>query len=167
MKIEDTLTTLLRHHLWANLTLLERCSSLTSEQLDTTMVGAFGSIYVTLQHIAMSERSYFSRISTGKLFDRSTYPPKMTLAEITDSLRQTGEGLIEWGQKIKADEFVEVDWDGTPRATPKTILLTQALQHAAEHREQIKTMLTQIGIEPPDLQAWEFFDRNFEFVRMT
>ena len=166
MKVEDTLMTLFRHHLWANLQLLERCAELTREQLDTTMVGAYGSIYVTLQHITTSEKSYFSRISTGKRYDRPANQPPMTLAEMADSLQATGTGLIEWAPKLKADDMVEVDWEGTPRATPKTILLTQALQHAAEHREQIKTMLTQISVEPPDLQGWEFFDKNYEFQGM-
>jgi hypothetical protein len=55
-----------------------------------------------------------------------------------------------------------VDWEGTPRDVPKTILVTQALFHAAEHREQIKTIMTQIGVEPPDLQGWEFFDANYK-----
>jgi uncharacterized damage-inducible protein DinB len=166
MKLEDTLTTLFKHHRWANLQLLECCAGLTPEQLDTTMVGAFGSIGVTLEHITSSEKSYFSRISTGKRYDRPENAAPMTMAEMEASLRETGTGLIEWASKLKADDIVEVDWEGTPRATPKNILLTQALFHAAEHREQIKTMLTQMGVEPPDLQGWEYFDRNYEFQPM-
>lgn len=167
MKFEDSLTTLCRHHLWANLQLLKCCAGLNREQLDATMVGAFGSIYVTLVHITNSERSYFSRISTGKRYDRPENAAPMTLAEMEVSLRETGTGLIEWAPKIKPQDVVEVDWDGVPRATPKTILLSQALFHAAEHREQIKSILTQSGVEPPDLQGWEYFDRNFEFEKMS
>jgi len=167
MKVEDTLTTLCRHHLWANLQLLECCAGLNPEQLDATMVGAYGSIIDTLQHIVLSEQSYFTRIRTGKRYDRSQHPPKLTMAEMEASLRETGKGLIEYAPKIKPEDVVEVDWDGIPRATPKTILLSQALFHAAEHREQIKSILTQIGVEPPDLQGWEYFDKNFEFERMT
>jgi uncharacterized damage-inducible protein DinB len=47
----DTLTTLFRHHLWANLRLFERCAGLTNEQLDAPVVGTYGSIRDTLQHI--------------------------------------------------------------------------------------------------------------------
>ena len=78
-----------------------------------------------------------------------------------DSVRETGIGLIEWAPKLKDDDMAEVDWDGTPRLVPRTILLTQALFHAAEHREQVKAIMTQIGVEPPDLQGWEFFDANY------
>jgi uncharacterized damage-inducible protein DinB len=158
MKHTDTLTTLYSHHLWANLRLLERCAELTREQLDATIPGAYSSIYNTLQHIVTSEQSYFSRISTGQPRRRPADAPPMTIAEMVESVRTTGAGLIEWASRVQADDTVQVDWDGAPRDVPKTIILTQAINHATEHREQIKTILTQLGIEPPDLQGWVYFD---------
>ena len=158
MKSADTLTTLYSHHLWANLSLFERCASLTPEQLDATIASAYGSIIVTMQHIVTSEQSYFSRISTGQDYRRPANLPPMTMNEMMESLRKTGAGLIEWAPKVQPDDTVVVDWEGTPRDVPKTILLTQVINHATEHREQIKAILTQIGIEPPDLQGWEYFD---------
>jgi uncharacterized damage-inducible protein DinB len=158
MKQTDTLTTLFSHHLWANLCLLEACEKLTDDQLNATAVGAYGSIRETLDHITNSERSYFSRISTGKRYDRPEGAPPLTLAQMRESLHSTGTGLIEWASKVQPEETVEIDWEGTPRQVPKTILLTQVINHATEHREQIKTILTQLGIEPPDLQGWAYFD---------
>lgn len=158
MKHTDTLTTLFSHNLWANLHLLERCAELTSEQLDATATGTYGSIREILQHIVTAEQSYFSRISTGQGYRRPEDAPPMTLAEMTESLRTTGSGLIEWAPRVHADDTVTVDWDGTPREVPKTILLTQVINHATEHREQIKAIMTQLGIEPPDLQGWAYFD---------
>ena len=162
MKPTDTLTTLFSHHLWANLRLLERCADLTPDQMEVTMVGAYGSIYETLEHIVRSEKSYFTRISTGQIYRRPENPPRMAIADMIESMRETGTGLIEWASRVLVEETVEVDWDGTPRGVPKTVLLTQALFHAAEHREQIKSIMTQIGVEPPDLQGWEFFDQNYK-----
>lgn len=156
MNHADTLTVLFQHNLWANLTLFERCLSLTEEELEATIPGAFGSIYKTLQHIANSERSYLSRISTGERYEGDYWPA--TIPEMIDLLLETGRGLIQWAHKVQPADTVQVDWDGAPRTVPKTFLLTQALQHAAEHREQIKATLTEIGITPPDLQGWEFFD---------
>ena len=158
MKPDDTLTTLFRHNLWANLRLLERCAELTSEQMDARIPGSRGSIHDTLQHIVTAEQSYFSRISTGQMHRRPGDGPPVTIAEMMDALRATGRGLIEWAPKVQAEDTVLVDWDGTPRDVPKTILLTQAINHATEHREQVKATLTQLGIEPPDLQAWSYFD---------
>ena len=51
MKPTDTITDLFRHNRWANLRLLERCATLTSEQLNATMTGGYGSIRDTLEHI--------------------------------------------------------------------------------------------------------------------
>jgi uncharacterized damage-inducible protein DinB len=53
---------------------------------------------------------------------------------------------------------VQIDWDGTPRDVPKSISLTQAINHATERRAQIMATLTQLGIEPPDLRGWSYFD---------
>ena len=158
MKLTDTLTTLFSHNLWANLSLLERCVELTSEQLDATVSGAFGSIHDTLQHIVRAEQSYFSRISTGQPRRHSEDAPPLTIAEMVETVHTTGSGLIEWAPKVQADDTVQIDWDGTPRVVPKTILLTQVINHATEHRSQIMVILTQLGIEPPDLDSWSYFD---------
>ena len=53
---------------------------------------------------------------------------------------------------MQAEDTVQVDWDSTLRDVPKTIILTQVTTHATEHRKQVKAILTQLGIEPPDLQ---------------
>lgn len=158
MQPADPLTTLFRHHLWANLRLLERCATLTSDQLEATSAGAFGSIHATLHHIVTSEQSYFSRISTGQPRRYPDDAPLLTLAEMVESARTTGAGLIEWAPRVQAGDTVRIDWDGTPRDVPKTIILTQVINHATEHRAQIMATMTQLGIQPPDLQGWSYFD---------
>src|SRR6266508_4971534 len=150
MKPTDALTTLFSHNLWANLRLLERCAALSSEQLHASISGAYGSIRDTLQHIVTSEQSYFSRISTGQRYDRPEDAPPLTLAEMVESARTTGSGLIEWAPKVQAGDTVQLDWEGTPRDVPKTIILTQVINHATEHRAQVMTILTQLGIQPPE-----------------
>lgn len=157
MHTDDALTTLFVHHRWANLRLLDSCAALTGEQLDATMLGAFGSIRDTLQHITTAEQSYYSRISTGQPRRRPADAPPMSLAEMSESLRTTGDGLLAWAPRVGADETVTYDWDGEPRQVPKTIILAQAINHATEHRAQVLAMLTQLGIEPPELDGWTFF----------
>lgn len=156
----DTLTTLFSHNLWANLAILDACAKLTPEQLQARIPGSFGTIYETLEHFVTSEVSYFSRISTGQRAPRPESTAPLTLDELRQSLLTTGNGLIEWAPKVQAEDTVVVDWDGTPRDVPKTILLTQVINHATEHREQIKAIMTELGIEPPDLQGWEYFDQT-------
>ena len=151
MKLTDTLTTLYSHNLWANLRLLELCAALSSEQLDATISGAYGSIRDTLHHIVTGEQLYFSLISTGQRYDRPEEAPPMTIAEMTKSARITGAGLIEWAPQVQAEQ---VDGEGIP----KTIILTQAINHATEHRAQIMAILTQLGMQPPELDGWTYFD---------
>lgn len=158
MNKTNTLTTLFNHHLWANLRLLERCADLNSEQLAASIPGAHGDILDTLEHITKAEQSYFSRISTGQMYKRPEDEPPMSIADMMDSLRRTGGGLIEWAGKVQSEDTVQIDWDGTPREVPKTILLTQVINHATEHRAQIMAIMTQLGIQPPELDGWSYFD---------
>ncbi len=160
MKPDDTLTTLFSHNLWANLRLLEQCAALSNEQLNATISGAYGSIWDTLQHIVLAEQSYFSRISTGQRLHRAEDAPPLTIAEMMESVRTTGAGFIAWAPKVQAGDTVQIDWDGTLRHVPKTIILTQVINHATEHRAQIMAILTQLGIQPPELDSWTYFDER-------
>lgn len=154
----DSLTTLFVHNRWANLGLLNVCAGLTEAQLDGVVIGAYGSIRDTLQHLAVAERSYFSRISTGQPYRHPKDAPPLTLQEMTESLSASGAGLIQWATRVQPGDAFQVDWDGTPRQVPVTILLTQAINHATEHRAQIMVILTQLGVQPPDLDGWTYFD---------
>ena len=158
MKKPDTLTTLFRHHLWANQTLFEVCAGLTDEQLDATVQGTYGTIRETLEHIALAERGYFSRVSTGERYHRPEDDPPLTMDVLLASIIKTGTDFLAWIDRVAAEDTVMIDWDGTPRPVPKTVILTQVINHATEHRAQIMVTLTQLGIEPPELDAWMYFD---------
>lgn len=159
MTADDTLTTMFKHNLWANLRLLEVCAELSEEQLASSIPGSRGSILDTLEHITKSERGYLSRISTGQRYRGPSDAPPMTIPEMMESLRSSGQALVEWATKVPVGEAVEIDWDGVPRQVPKSIILNQVVNHATEHREQVKATMTELGIEPPDLSSWEYFDQ--------
>ncbi len=122
------------------------------------IMGTYGSIFDTLEHITKAERSYLHRLMTGKPYPRSDGEPKLTLGEMQESIHSSGEGLIEVASKIQAHDNVEVNWEGTPRTVPSSVILTQVINHATEHRAQIMVMMTQLGVQPPDLDGWTFFD---------
>ena len=150
--------TLFRHNLWANTHLFELCTGLTDEQLDTTAVGTYGTIRDTLGHIAGAEYSYWHRLKTGQPTQRPEGAPPPTLLDLQASVRESGEGLIALAPTIQAHDSVEVNWDGTPRSIPSAIIVTQVINHATEHREQIAAMLTALSMQPPDLGGWSYFD---------
>lgn len=153
-----TLDTMFRHNLWANAALFAVCAKLTDEQLDSSIVGTYGTVRETLTHIANAEMSYWHRITTGRPFRRPADAPPQTLAELQESIRTSGEGLIAAAPTVQPEDTVMVDWEGTPRAIPSVVILTQVINHATEHRAQIMATLTQLGILPPELDGWTFFD---------
>jgi uncharacterized damage-inducible protein DinB len=158
MSKPNTITTIFSHNLWANQQLITGCAELSNEQLGASVTGTYGSIRDTLEHIARAEKAYLSRISTGKAYHRSPDALPWTIQEMKDSLLESGRGLIEWARRINSDDTVVLDWEGTQREVPKTVILMQAINHATEHRAQILTILTQLDITPPDLSGWNYFD---------
>ncbi len=46
--------------------------------------------------------------------------------------------------------------DGSDYHAPLGIRLGQALHHGTDHRSQICTALTTLGVEPPDIDAWAY-----------
>ncbi len=153
-----SLITLLQHHLWANLRLLKICADLDQARQSASIAGAYGSIRETLEHLVLSEQSYFSRIRSGQLYQRPEESGPMSWNEMLETAEETGKGLIEWAPRIQAQDTVQLNWRGVPRDVPKVIILAQAISHGSEHRNQVLAILTQLGLEPPDLQAWVYFD---------
>lgn len=161
MTKDDALTTLFRHNRWANGRLLERCATLTPEQLDATIIGTFGTIRDTLSHVVRAERGYLALI-TGQQVAAPKDAAELTLVDLAALSASTGAALVEWASRVRPDDTVELEWYGTLRQVPKTIILTQAITHATEHRVQVLAILTQLGIEPPDLGGWMYMDEMEE-----
>ena len=42
-------------------------------------------------------------------------------------------------------------------------LVMQAINHSTEHRTQVSTILTQLGLEPPDMSGWEYMVETGDF----
>ena len=151
------LSQIFAYNYWANLRLLDVCATLTDEQLDTTMIGIFGSIRETLMHLVHSEEGYvysFTKIAP------STWLEELTTFPGFDELRRrsenSGKELINIVEQADLSQIFYLD-KGTYRS-PAFIVVIQALNHAIDHRSQIATLLSQQGIEPPNLDAWAYND---------
>lgn len=149
-----------KYNLWANLCLLDECAKLSDAQLDATMTGTFGSVRETLMHLFDSEESY-ARTLTGKILT----PPLEDFTHFPgfDELRRhakgAGETLIAFVEQADQEKLNEIlHLDGGTYDAPVIIVVTQAIQHAVDHRSQIATLLSQQGIELPDLAPWGYND---------
>lgn len=145
------------HNGWANLRLLDVCAGLTAPQLDATVPGTYGSIRDTLLHIFGAEKSYLAGLTGDPPV--GTFPPEGGFPGF-DALRSiaraSGEGFAAVASRMSEDQIIEGERRGEPFSIPASIFMTQAINHATEHRAEIKTILTQQGIEPPDIDAWAF-----------
>ena len=153
----ETLDTLFRHNLWANEALFGQCATLSEEQLDARIVGTYGSIREMLVHIATAERSYLQRIRTGVPYRRPKDAALPGVAELLESVRASGAGLAETAPGVRAEDNLLIDREDGAFTMPSAVLLLQAINHATEHRAQIMATLTQIGVQPPDLDGWTYF----------
>ena len=153
------LTELFRHNLWANSTLIDFCAALPDGILETAVPGTYGEIHKTLAHMAGAEERYLATLTGGPERRNPTLEQtNPNLAAVREHLRQSSEGLIAFAERVEGDPNLTVTWHGETYEMPVSLFLVQAVNHATDHRTQIKTALTQAGIEPPELDGWTWDD---------
>jgi uncharacterized damage-inducible protein DinB len=154
----SVLTTLFRHNAWANLKLLDFCEQLSDEQLNAQAVGGFGSIRDTLQHIVAAEVSYVDRVNGKRPVAAISFDAFAGFAVLRDTVRWTSEELLALALTTRHDTLVQ---QRPPRSLFEyrlASLIVQVINHSTEHRTQIATIVTQLGMEPPDLSGWCFME---------
>ena len=152
--MSDTfLVKLFEHNNWANQKIIEACYALSDEQLDTEPHSVTkGNIRETLSHLVTSQRGYLALL-TLPLEERPTFP--MEFAELKESAQMSGEGLLALADgDQKPSEARLKTRDGF--YTEPWVVMLQVINHATEHREQIKSMLSALGVNPPDIDGWDY-----------
>lgn len=152
----SALENLFEHNNWANAQIMQACLTLGDEQLDATPKSAtMGTVRETLSHLVKSQRGYL-RLLTLPVEQRqaSSWSPAFT--ELPSALDETGEALLalvrdepqlqKAGRVETTDGYLVEPW----------VVLLQIINHATEHREQIKSMLTALGITPPSIDGWDY-----------
>ncbi len=158
----SVLTRLFEHNAWANLQLLDFCERLSDAQLDGTAIGGFGSIRDTLVHIVGAEVSYVERVN-GKLPAKPLLRDQFPGFEVLkDAARWASDELLQLAISARADTSVR---QRSPRQLLEytlASLIVQAITHSTEHRTQIATIITQLGMEPPDMSGWKYMEESGE-----
>ena len=155
--MDTTLVHLFRHNLWANQTLLDFAEGLEDALLDAPAEGAHGTARDTLVHLLAAEQRYLWMV-TGR-------PPAVALREVDpfpgfEPLRAhalaSGESFIEIASGDPHDVVLRGEYREERYAIPVSVVLLQVINHAHEHREQIKNSLSRQGVEVPALDGWSF-----------
>lgn len=153
------LVLLFRHNLWANLTLLDACAALDEAGLETAAIGTYGAIYDTLRHIVGAEQGYLIHLTGRQPEQRLRREDRPDVATLRELARQTGAALIDVAASATPDDVAYLSWDNQRWPYTFGMILNQVINHATEHRAQVMTILTQLGIEPPDLSGWFYAEQ--------
>ncbi len=146
------------HHTWATLRLIDACGVLTRQQLESPVLGTFGSIIDTLRHTVGAEAGYLFALTGGSVaeIDEDGMDPD-ELAEVMARLGTAWPAVLE--AAADPDQVVaRLRDDGTRSLAPLGIRLAQVLHHGSDHRSQVCTALTMLGITPPEIDCWDFAD---------
>ncbi|MBI1259460.1 MAG: hypothetical protein GC204_18485 [Chloroflexi bacterium] len=153
---EDFLVNIFEHNHWANLQIIQACATLTDAQLDAPPTSAtYGTIRQTLLHFIGSQAAYL-RTLTVSAEERRATTPTLDFAHLSESAHSSGEALIALARDTS------VIFPQRPLQTTDGlyvdpfVVIIQVINHAAEHREQVKSMLTALGITPPSIDGWDY-----------
>jgi uncharacterized damage-inducible protein DinB len=144
------------HHVWATLRLIDACLPLSPGQLATGVPGTYGSIIGTLRHLVGADASYLFAVTGGRT--PTIDEDRMDLGELRAAMEGNGSAWSSLlaGQLDPDVVVVRHRDDGSESHAPMGIRLAQALHHGTDHRSQVCTALTILGLEPPAIDAWDF-----------
>jgi uncharacterized damage-inducible protein DinB len=143
------------HHVWASLRVLDACTGLDDAQLATTVPGTYGSIIETLRHLVGADAFYLDiLLDRGETFDEAgaDIPTLRAVMESHDPIWQR----FVAGDLVGSADVIEHEDSGYDTHAPLGVRLAQALHHGTDHRSQVCTALTTLGIEPPLIDVWDF-----------
>ena len=154
------------HHVWATLRLVDACLELSAQQLETAVPGTYGSILDTQRHLIGADSSYLF-VASGErtpVIDED----HMDLPELRAAMEGHGAAWSRvLAQGIDPDAvLVRHRDDGSEAHAPMGIRLAQALHHGTDHRSQICTALTTLGVEPPFIDVWDFGEQDGRVVEV-
>jgi uncharacterized damage-inducible protein DinB len=157
--VDSPLAEPLRHNSWATLRLLEACRALTPEQLAATSPGTFGNVLATLQHVVAAEGFYQFLLAGHWPAWRwpADQPPGLDGLEAAAwDCAAFWEGFLR--RPYDPDRRVEVrdPRDRQIHDVALGVILAQVLDHGTDHRSQVSTILTAIGVTPPRLDGWAY-----------
>jgi uncharacterized damage-inducible protein DinB len=144
------------HHVWATVQVIDACRALTPDQLESAVPGTYGSIISTLRHTVGADCSYLALLSKGRVSEIDE--DSLGLDGLRDAMERNGPVWAELvGGDLDPDEMiVRRRDDGSESGAPLGVRLAQVVHHGTDHRSQICTALTVLGIEPPAIDVWDY-----------
>ena len=143
------------HHIWATEQLLDACSTLSGDQVNANVPGTYGSILATLRHLVGSDCWYLSFFR-----DDIAEPAEdinLTINELRSIITRNGKAWMELlDAALDPDRDVVEHGEGWDFHAPVGLRLAQVVHHGTDHRSQVCTALTTLGVTPPLIDLWDF-----------
>jgi uncharacterized damage-inducible protein DinB len=154
----DLLRELFRYHTWATLQLIDNCMSHPPDALHKVIVGTDRSILHTLTHVVGTEQGYLESLTNEKATDPIRRGEVLSL---TDLRQRCQDQSHRWEAVLRRITQLDVTLpaDGPRPETlhGQNLLVVQAIQHGIDHRTQICTTLSVLGLEPPEIDGWSYW----------
>ena len=152
---ENFLVKLFEHNHWANLQIIQACASLSDEQLDAEPQSAtMGSIRQTLIHLVGAQHNYLRLLSLP--LDQRQDRLSLEFAGLLESATRSGEALTALLRENTSPYLQTPFQTRNGYLVEPWVLVVEIINHATEHREQIKSMLSALGVTPPAIDGWDY-----------
>ena len=140
---------------WANLQIIQACSALSDELLDAEPQSATkGTIRQTLVHLVYAEQDYLARLLRRD--PRFNWPETPDFDEMEQAINLTGQDFQALLRDDPGEALQTLIHEDDGYTIEPWVIMVQAINHAAEHREQIKSMLSSLGVTPPRVDGWKY-----------
>ena len=159
---EPTLIEFIRYNNWANAQLLEVCLKLTPEQLAAGAPGTYGSIHATLGHIISAESSYIRRLTGVRPQPPFKWEDRPALADIAAFAPTVAQAMLEAVQNTPPLQIVHEEGDGWTFDYQARGLFIQVVNHGIEHRTNVTTILSALGLPELEIDGWGFLTAQGE-----
>jgi uncharacterized damage-inducible protein DinB len=153
---ESVLVELIRYNNWANAKVLAACRTLDAGQLAATAPGTYGTIHNTLGHIIGAEADYVGRLTGQRPQPAFKWEDRPALAEVIAFADQVAGALLDAIQRIPPTSIVHEEEDGNTMDYQARILFIQVINHGIEHRTNVTTILSGLGLPAPEVDGWGY-----------
>ena len=153
---ETTLVEFIRYNNWANAQVLAACQELTADQLAAAAPGAYGTIHATLGHIIHAEANFIGRMTGKRPQPLFKWEDEPAVADLSAFAEQVADALLDAAQRIPPTQMVHEEEDGLFIDYQARHLFMQAINHGIEHRTNITTILSGLGLPAPGVDGWGY-----------
>ncbi len=135
---------------------LAACQKLTPEQLAASAPGAYGTIHRTLGHIIAAEADYVGRLTGNGPQPPFRWEDGPAVADIAAFAESGGRRPARrrpahpaHPHRPRGGEWQTIDYQARH-------LFIQVINHGIEHRTNITTILSGLGLPAPEVDGWGY-----------